>query len=518
MTEQVLDVLGSFRLIRRHWRTVAVFAVVGLVAGGAFVKTHPPAYSATSLVLLPGAAANANANTQSQAPTANDVATDARIATSAAVLGPAGHKVDKSLSLATLQQRVTTASTATGVLAITATAPNAKQAEDLANTVAGNLVTFVTTSNSAPATNGLVGLQAEATQLNRQISDVQQEINTANQRLANDGAQSVTGQQDSNLIATLTAEQSNLALLLDSVNSQITTAELGRVSANQGTEVIQDATAAKASVSTIAFEVFLGVIGGILVGSVYVLARYRRDRRLSRRDDLAKTLGVPVILSMKTKAKRSTKDWVELLERYQPTSSEKWGVREVLSELSTPQGEASQIVIAVLEGDTAALAIATKTAVTAASSGLDTLFAVVAPEGAAEHLESACAQFSTQGFTPRPGLEIMTGEAPNRKDAPELTLTVVVVARNHPIVPPSHGAHSKTLLAVTAGVAKAEDVALVAITAADCGQPVQGIVVANPNKDDQSTGRFPDGTNRSALVLARHATGANTGAALGGAS
>jgi len=54
------------------------------------------------------------------------VATDGRIATSAAVLGPAGHKVDPSLSLSTLQQRVSTTSNATGVLAITATAQNAK--------------------------------------------------------------------------------------------------------------------------------------------------------------------------------------------------------------------------------------------------------------------------------------------------------------------------------------------------------------------------------------------------------
>ena len=434
------------------------------------------------------------------------------------MLGPAGHKVDPSLSLSTLQQRVSTTSNATGVLAITATAQNAKGAEDLANAVADNLVSFVTTSGSAAATNGLVGLQAEATQLNRQISDVQQEIDTANQRLASDGVQSTAGQQDSNLIAQLTAEQSNLSLLLDSVKSQITTAQLGRVSANQGTEVIQDATAAKASVSTIAFELFLGLIGGILVGSVYVLARYRRDHRLWSRDELAQALGMPVMLSMKTKAKRSTKDWVELLEGYQPTSSEKWGVREALGELGTADASAGEIVISVLEGDTAALSLATHTAVTAPSSGLDTLFAVIAPEGAAEDLESACAQFSTQGFTPRPGLEIMTGEVPQRKVAPELTVTVVVVARNRPILPPSRSSHSTTVMAVTAGVATGEDLALLAITAADCGQPIKGIFVSNPNKDDQSTGRYPDGINRAALVLHRRATGANTGVALGGAS
>ena len=39
----------------------------------------------------------------------------------------------------------------------------------------------------------------------------------------------------------------------------------------------------------------------------------------------AQALGMPVMLSMKTKAKRSTKDWVELLEGYRPTSSEEIG-------------------------------------------------------------------------------------------------------------------------------------------------------------------------------------------------
>ena len=59
MSEQTLDLKGSLRLIRRFWRTVAVFVLVGLVAGGAYERLQPPEYHATSLVLLPTGSASA---------------------------------------------------------------------------------------------------------------------------------------------------------------------------------------------------------------------------------------------------------------------------------------------------------------------------------------------------------------------------------------------------------------------------------------------------------------------------
>src|SRR5579863_8474296 len=128
MTEQVLDVKGAFRLIRSFWRTVAAFVLAGLAATVLFTFGTRAGYQATSLVLLP---APSSSSSTSGAP--RGVTTDARIATSAAVLLPAGRIADPSLSLRTLQERVSTASAATSVLKITATGSTAKEAELLAN-------------------------------------------------------------------------------------------------------------------------------------------------------------------------------------------------------------------------------------------------------------------------------------------------------------------------------------------------------------------------------------------------
>jgi capsular polysaccharide biosynthesis protein len=514
LTEQLLDVLGSLRLLRRFWRTVAVFALVGLIVAGGYVYTHPPVYSATSLVLLPGAAAAASSET-GQTPSGNDVATDGQIATSADVLAPAGHQVDPSLSLSALQHRVTTTSDATGVLGIAVTGTDARQDEALANAVANHLVTFVTTSTSAAASGGLSDLQAEAKQLNRQITDVQQEISTTNQSLAENGVDTTAGQQEASLVAQLTTEQSTLALQLDSIKSQIAQAQQGGVSPNQGTEVIQPATASGSLLRTLLLDLVVGLLGGILVGSVVVLAWHRRDRRLWTRDALAKALGSPVLLSLNTLRKRSTSEWVEVLEWYQPTSSEQWHVRKALHELGAPEGGVSEVVIPVFADDVPAMALAIQVAVAATASGLDTLFALVAEEGSVEGLQAACGRYSTQGWIPRPGLQVLSGAVPHPEVAPDLTIITLVLDRAQPKLPESAGPETTNVLAVSAGVATAEELAKVAIAADNTGQPLKGIFVANPGSEDQTTGRFAADSAQASLLLHRRPAGAKSGMASG---
>ncbi len=515
MTEQTLDVKGSLRLFRRFWRTIAVFALVGLLVAAGYELWRPPVYRATAMVLLPGAAAAAvAASGGSQTPAGNDIATDGQIATSAAVLKPAGVQADLSLSLDALHQRVTTTTYAAGVLGITATGPTVQQAEALANAVADRLVAFATTDGSTAGLGALSALQAESSQLGSQLKDVQQELTTANNRLAADGAQSPAGQQDSNLVAQLTAEKSSLTLQADTVKSQIAQAELGQVSANQGTEVIQQATLTGAGVTSLVLGLILGLLGGVLVGAVVVLARHRRDPRLWTRDGLADALGSPVMLSLQVPRTRSSSDWVEALERSQPTSSERWNVRLALRELGTTEEELTQLVVLVLAGDTAGAALATQVAVVTAASGLQTRFALVTEEDSMAGLQAAVSRFSTRGQGPRPDLEVLIGDPPRRDAPPDLTVTAVVLDQGRPALPSSL-AGAVTVLAVSAGVATAEQLARVAIAAADNRQPLRGVFVANPGVEDQTTGRFPDSTARTLLVLRRRTLGATSGTASG---
>ena len=510
MSEQTLDLKGSLRLIRRFWRTVAVFVLVGLVAGGAYERLKPPEYHATALVLLPTGSASA---TGSGATPANALTTDGRIATSASVLGPAGQEVDRSLTVNQLQQRVSTSSAATGVLSITATGTTSAQAVALANAVANNLVSFVTSSGSVNDTGVLTGLQAQENELNSQIADVNKELAAANSRLATDGAGSTAGQQDATLVGKLTSEQSSLTLQLNSVKSQIATTKLGQVSANQGTRVIQHASQASGpKITTLVTTVVIGGIAGLLVGSLYVLARHRKDPRLWTRDELAESLGSPVVLSLPAPAKSSPSNWVSLFQSYQPGSTEQWNIRKALRELGLVDGAATLTVLS-FTGDVAGTAQAAEVAVGAADSGLETLFTVVADEAGSPGLQATCVQFGTD--RPRQRLELKIGTPPQRDVPPDLIVTAAVVDADRPTLSDFLRPGGTTVISVSAGYASAEQLARLAILAADAGQPVRGIFVANPGADDQTVGRYPDSSSRTSLVLHRRTLAVKSGIASG---
>jgi len=499
LTEQVLDVKGSLRILRRFWRTVAVVVLLGVVLAGGYRVLRPPQYHATSLVLLP---TSSSGTTAGSAATKNGITTDARIATSAAVLGPAGREVGSSLSVSALEQRVQTSADATGVLGITATAPTARQADLLANAVAGHLVDFVTTNASTAGSDALTGLQAEASQLDRQLADVQKELTAANQRLAADGITSSAGQQDSDLVGKLTSAESSLNLQLDTVKSQIAQTKLGQISANQGTEVIQRATnATNSSLTSLVMLLSLGALGGLLVGSLLVLVLRRRDPRLWSRDDLAGALGLPVMLSLSAAGKRTTEEWATFLKRYQPSSMEQWSVRRALRELGVGQRAGSILVMIALDGDLASVAQAVKVAIAAADSGLSTLLTVTGDENSVASLEAVCMRFGTDGHSPRPGLRVESGSISQGAEIPDLRVIVLVINREKPILPELQLFGASAVLSVSAGYASGDELARVAVMAADHGAPLKGVLVANPSSRDQTVGQFPAVKERGPRVL-----------------
>lgn len=513
MSEQVLDVKGSVRLVRRRWRTVAVLALAGAAAGAGYEVAHPPGYQATALVLLPASQGGSSSGTSSSsAPTKNDITTDARIAVSAAVLGPAGRRADPSASLASLQHRVATSAAATGVLDITAGGSTAAQAEGLANAVAAELVRFVTTNGSGSSTEIVAGLQAQATQLDAQLGDVQQEITAANQRLAADGAGSTSGQSEAALVGQLTSEESTLTLQLDSVKSQIAQAKLGEVSANQGTRVIQRAAAAsRPSPVRQLVAPLAGLAAGVVLGALVVLAIARRDRRLWTRDELAEAVGCPVLLSLSVPGGgRAARDWTTLLSQYEPGSSEQWNVRRALRELGVGEsGGRSELTAYTLAGDRAALAQVVRVAVAAAGAGLRTLLAVTGQDDPAAELGAACTRFRSDGREPRTGLRVRSG-MPQKDDRPvDLVVVAAVVDPDGPKVPGprrppgAEAATAVTVLSVSAGRASAEQLARVALAAADGGGPVAALLVANPAAGDQTVGRLPGHGSSTSVVVRR---------------
>jgi capsular polysaccharide biosynthesis protein len=508
--EQTLDVRGALRLLFRHRVTVAIFVTLGLLGGVVYQLVSPPGYNATALVLLPQAPTNSTgagaAGTSGQAPTANSVATDAQIAKSGAVLLPAANEADSSLSLAQLQRAVST-STAGDVLSITATASNAREANALANAVANQLVSFVTANGSAASSGTLAGLESQSQQLSTQLSNVQSQITAAKGRLASESPSSVAGQQDSQLVGSLTTEQSNLVEQQNTVTNEINQTKLGIASANQGTEVIQRATAQGPSTSSIVFLVVAAGLCGLLLGSIFVLIVHRRDPRLWTRDQLAQAVGSPVVLSMRSIGKHSSREWIDTLERYIPSSTEQWNVRKALRELGVGDG-VSWLAVLTLDGDDAAISLTAQLAMSATASGINTTYAIADHGDSAAALEVACGRFASLGTPARPDLHVMAGSPP-ASDPGGLTVAAAVLDAADPVLDVDRESGAAVLVAVTAGFANTEQLARLALRASDRGMQLRGVIVANPAAEDQSTGRSPESSPGAELVLQRRTLGSD---------
>jgi capsular polysaccharide biosynthesis protein len=496
LSEEQLDVMGSLRLVRDHWRTCFLVVLLGITASTAYLFLRAPLFTSTALVLLPG---SLSAN-PAQPASSNDMTTAALIATSAGVLTPAGRELKPPLSFTTLKQRVSAAGAATNVLRITADAPSGSDAEALANAVANKLVAFETATGSVTDQSALAGLRANAAQLSRQINNYTGEISAANARLNVEGASSNAGRQDSGLIASLTTDQNQASLQLDTVDSEISDAKLGALASGQGTEVIQHAdVAVPPSIFHKFFVEILGMLGGVFVGAVLVLVRHRRDRRLHRRDEIADVIGVPVLISLAAPSRRrSVSGWIDLLERYLPTAAEDWGVRQALRHVEL-RGTPAHLTVLVFAGDTAGLAAAPQMAVVLSTLGVPTDFVLGPRHEFASRLRSACDRLS-RGTGPRVNFRVWNEGPPEDTEAPALNVRCIVVDPARPKVPsiPHNGS---TLLAVSAGFGTAEQFARLAIAAADAGSPLSGIVLVNPEVDDRTTGRFPQIAPRAATAL-----------------
>ncbi len=214
-------------------------------------------------------------------------------------------------------------------------------------------------------------LQAQASQLAKQVQDLQAQINSASAQLATAGASSPEGQRDSSLISSLGTEQEEVSLQLNSVNNQILTAQLsGSVSAN-ATRVLQSAALVPASRTQLALYPIAGAVLGLLIGCLFAFFRSRRDHRLHLRDEIAGALGVPVVASVSSTACKSAKDWRRLLENYKASPVDSWNVRRLLRALPLTEGERGpQLNVIAFAADGAAVAGGVQIASCAAALGI----------------------------------------------------------------------------------------------------------------------------------------------------
>lgn len=243
---------------------------------------------------------------------------------------------------------------------------------------------------------------------------------------------------------------------------------------------------------------------GALVGAVIALAIGRNDRRLRKRDEIADSIGVPVMASVRVRRPVKAAGWSKLLGDYEPEGADAWQWRRMLRQLEVAglsparaaAGGDGSLAVLSLSSDRGALALGPQLAVFAASRGIPAAL-VVGPQQDADAiaaLRAACAAArSAAAPSGRPGpLHVIVSDDGDVSRLPGgvLAIVVAVVDGRAPRVA-STMRPAMTVLGVSSGAVTAQQVARVAASAAADGRDIGGILVADPDAADQTTGLAP---------------------------
>jgi len=241
----------------------------------------------------------------------------------------------------------------------------------------------------------------------------------------------------------------------------------------------------------------LGALAGALIGAIGVLAAGRGDRRLRQREEIADSIGVPVLASLATRRPADAAGWARLLEYYEPSAAEAWRLHSALdylglADMRSADGRSGRSSLTVLSfsSDQRALALGPQLAVFTASAGVPTALVIGAQQDTSTAaLRAACLATPPSKLPSRLQVGIADRDNP---DWPEAVLTVVVavVDGRNPQVTGMMRANA-TVLGVSAGAVTAGQLADFAASAASVGRRIAGILVADPDPTDPTTGRHP---------------------------
>jgi len=286
----------------------------------------------------------------------------------------------------------------------------------------------------------------------------------------------------------------------------------GRVPAS----VLQPATNATGvrPMEQLIIEALIGGIGGAVIGILVALAISRTGRRLTERDEIAASVGIPVLASIPVAHPTRAAGWTKLLENYDPGAVDALRLRQVLDELGMAgvgahhgnPGAASSLAVLSLSSDQGALALGPQLAVFAASLGIPTTL-VIGPDqesAATAALRTACS-VQPPASSKRPDcLRVMVADSGDifRQPGAVLTIVVILVDGRDPRVADVVRT-TATVLGVSAGAATAEQLARAVTSAAAEGREIAGILVANPEPADRTSGRIPRATRAGTIRAAR---------------
>ena len=269
---------------------IAVFAV--LVGYGFYVK-YPPAFYATTSVLLTN---NPNADPSVQ------MQDNLALAQTQPVAGRVVQQLGLQQSVSSFLAAYTVKNTSDQVLVFTVAAPSSNDAVRRASALAMAFLQF--------RANYLENQQQlEETTLDQQVNQAKQQVNLINRKISQILAQPTSPAEQANLSSlreqlttasnALTAAQQNVAATLATTQTNTAIMIRGSEVLNASTPIPQSRKKGKA------FDVAVALIIGLVIGIGIVVVRELASDRLRHRDDIADAIGAPVKLSIGSMTGRS---------------------------------------------------------------------------------------------------------------------------------------------------------------------------------------------------------------------
>jgi hypothetical protein len=451
----------------------------------------PPPYSSTSVVLLPAATEAGSGKTGGY-----DADTQVLIATSATILARAAQQVQPELTEEEATDRVTVEAPATAIVRITAQGPTDTAAEALASAVAQSLVEYLQETTRTVTSAQQDALQERLDTLTASLDAVNAEITKTQARIDQEGATSAAGLADAAALSDLTAVRASTVLDIDAVKKQLAGESLaGGQVVSAGASVIQPASPGEQSgyLTTALAYVVGGALLFALVTALYFAATNQRDPKLRSRDEIADAVGIPVVASLRTRPPRTASAWTDLMRGYQPDNADGWALRQLLhailpdSAREWPTGEPFVVVVITLGEDAGGLAVAPQIASFASSSGIMTQFLAAQQHESATTLWAAASQAAKREDMPA---TLTVSTVPDSLARVEVSVRLVVLDRDIPEPDASVVGEGVALLAVSSASATRRNLADAVVAADRVGITVEGIVVANPDPLDRTTGRL----------------------------
>ena len=489
MSEQPLDLQTVLSTMRRHRRLLAALTLAGAVAGGVLVQVRPPTYTSSVQVLLPPPP-------DASSGAGRDSATDVRVALSDVVVKPAGEAVTPKLAPSQVRDRMTVDAPSANVLRMVAEGRTPAAAEALAGALARAETAYQVATTSTLTAEQQQDLERRSAALQEQLDAVTKQIEAAKGRRAAEVPGTRPWQRDAVSVTELTDQQGELSLRLETLREQATPATTGPAA-----QIIVEPTPAQRS-NLVRWTMIAVVVGALLalgLSTLVLSIMSRRDRRLRTRDEVADAMGSAVIGSVRARPQRAAAGWSALMERYEPSVTEAWSLRQALDhvglgDLTVRPGHSDQrnqrarsrvLTVVTLSDDPRGLAVGPQLASHAASLGLRTRLVTKQGHESSSVLWAACSTLRRDDEV-RPGLHVDTRR---RKGVDDLTVELVVVDRKNPQFI-GIDSNAVTLLAVASSSATAEDLARTAVAAYEAGGRISGVIVADPDNLDRSTGRL----------------------------